>query len=347
MTVGSSIDLELRNSVWYERGRFVFEQPYDDLEYTGVASASSLVVSGKTVRVTGMTGIDNVYWIASGDAAPAGTKVDLYFTGALTVNDGGNLALDGDFATAAGSVLGLLSIGAGGWVERFRREATTSRQATLGTGATPDVTGPYEILLTGNSTTSVTNMIGGVLGQVVTIENNNTLGTSPYYTNGRRTFEHEANTSDGYLSFATDADFGTLQGDVVTMRCMYDSTNAVNYWKELSRVEDRSVTPQIDVTAGGSLTIWRSRHILNNTSGGSVTFDNLLPAMRPGTQVTMFATTLNGGVIWSEVGNMRVYSGSTITLNQDDEMHVFLASSFPNTPAIKWVQIDHSQADIA
>lgn len=86
-----------------------------------VASGSSIVLGndGNFFDITGTTNIQTI------TAKSAGTVVWLQFDGALTVDDGGgNLSLNGDFITAAGSVLTLVSNGTT-WYE-------VSRQPTAG-----------------------------------------------------------------------------------------------------------------------------------------------------------------------------------------------------------------------
>jgi len=80
-----------------------------------VASAATITVGrySQIVNVTGTTGITS---ITAGDP---GQRVTLKFAGALTVTDGGNLALNGNFTTAAGATLTLVCDGTN-WNETSR-----------------------------------------------------------------------------------------------------------------------------------------------------------------------------------------------------------------------------------
>lgn len=81
-----------------------------------VASAATVTLPANSgfVNITGTTNINTI------TAAPAGTRVTLYFGGALTVNDGtGNLNLAGNFSTTNGDTLTLISNGSS-WFEIAR-----------------------------------------------------------------------------------------------------------------------------------------------------------------------------------------------------------------------------------
>jgi len=80
-----------------------------------VASASTVTLGddGNFFDITGTTGITSI------TAKTAGTVVMLQFDGALTVTDGSNLTLDGNFTTAAGSTLLLVCDGTN-WYELAR-----------------------------------------------------------------------------------------------------------------------------------------------------------------------------------------------------------------------------------
>lgn len=357
MPVGSSIDLELRSGVWYERARFVYDAAYDKGQSGGVASATSMIVPGGTmVKVTGVSTIQNIYWVQGTEVAPPGTRLDLYFASTAIVSDGaGNIQLNGDFEAVAGASLGLISTGESSgalWVETYRNPAGGT-VVTLGAGPTPSVKGTSSpdrstaatTLLTGNDISDVTRLIDGVLGKTITIVSTNSLTPNDDYLNVRRRFQHAGSASVGYLSLQYDADFYMIPGDTLTLTCLSDGS--VLYWKEIARTT-ADVIPEIDVPSGGSLAIWRNAHILNNTSGSSgVTITGITPTYAGGYTVRMFATTLDNGVVFNETGNIRVYSGSSITLNQNNEMHIFMAAAFPNDATIKWVQVGHSQADVA
>ena len=78
-----------------------------------VASAATITPTGNVFLVTGTTGITSVTAMAKG------TCITLVFAGALTVTDGSNLKLSGDFVTSADDTLTLCSIGAD-WHETAR-----------------------------------------------------------------------------------------------------------------------------------------------------------------------------------------------------------------------------------
>lgn len=77
------------------------------------AAAIDLPLSGPLVNVTGTTSINSI------TALGAGVQVTLVFSGILTVNDGSNLKLAGNFTTAAGSSLSLICDGTN-WIENAR-----------------------------------------------------------------------------------------------------------------------------------------------------------------------------------------------------------------------------------
>lgn len=83
-----------------------------------VASAAALSLPWHTpaVKVTGTTGITSI----PAAQTQKGREVTLIFTGALTVTSGSNLILNGNFTTAANSVLRLLSDGTN-WYEVSRK----------------------------------------------------------------------------------------------------------------------------------------------------------------------------------------------------------------------------------
>lgn len=77
---------------------------------SAVASASTITPTGNSPHVTGTTNIDTV------TAMGAGTFLTLIFDGVLTVNDGSNLKLNGNFTTSADDTLTLVSDGTN-WYE--------------------------------------------------------------------------------------------------------------------------------------------------------------------------------------------------------------------------------------
>ncbi len=94
-----------------------------------VASASTVNLGndGNFFNITGTTAITSI------TAKPAGTVVWLRFTGILTVTNGSNLKLNGNFVTAADSMLQLVSDGTN-WYEVSRQPTTTT---FLGLSDTP------------------------------------------------------------------------------------------------------------------------------------------------------------------------------------------------------------------
>lgn len=106
-----------------------------------VASASSITLGsdGDYFDITGTTDITSITIKA------AGKVVRLQFDGILTVTDGSNLKLQGDFVTAAERTLTLISDGTN-WIEKGRtptsnfKVVTTTRDLTTATG-TQAITG--------------------------------------------------------------------------------------------------------------------------------------------------------------------------------------------------------------
>lgn len=84
-------------------------------ESFSVASAATVTLppSGEFFNITGTTGITSI------TASFIGRRVTLQFTGILTITDGGNLRLAGNFTTASTSTITLVSDGAN-WVECSR-----------------------------------------------------------------------------------------------------------------------------------------------------------------------------------------------------------------------------------
>lgn len=95
-----------------------------------VASATAMTLGsdGRFFDITGTTTITSI------TAKTAGTIVALQFDGILTVTDGSNLKLNGNFVTAAGSVLTLVSDGTN-WFEVSRQPEFTPSAANALTGS--------------------------------------------------------------------------------------------------------------------------------------------------------------------------------------------------------------------
>lgn len=80
-----------------------------------VASAASIAPSGNLFHVTGTTTITSI--LTTG--ITNGTKITIIFDGALTLTDGSNLRLNGDFVTTADDTITLIKDGSN-WYELFR-----------------------------------------------------------------------------------------------------------------------------------------------------------------------------------------------------------------------------------
>lgn len=72
------------------------------------AAALTLPATGSFFRINGTTSVTSI----SDAAGNSGRVVTLVFTGVLTMTDGGNLALAGNFATTANDTMQLASDGA-------------------------------------------------------------------------------------------------------------------------------------------------------------------------------------------------------------------------------------------
>lgn len=101
------------------------QAPFTWKKGADVASASSMTLGndGNVFDITGTTTITSI------TAKPAGSIVILQFDGAVTVTDGSNLKLNGNFVSAAESVLSLYSDGTN-WHE-FARQPTASNFVQL------------------------------------------------------------------------------------------------------------------------------------------------------------------------------------------------------------------------
>tara|TARA_Y100001963_G_C6789717_1_gene454809 strand:- start:3658 stop:5607 length:1950 start_codon:yes stop_codon:yes gene_type:complete len=107
-----SQDASASNIIW--KGHFANSSTTQYLR-SEAASAGTMVLPGEqdTIIVSGSTGITTI------NGGWAGREVKLVFTGSLTVTNGSNLSLTGDFSTSAGSVLALLYDGSS-WKELYR-----------------------------------------------------------------------------------------------------------------------------------------------------------------------------------------------------------------------------------
>lgn len=95
-----------------------------------VASAATITPTGNLFHVTGTTTITSV----SSTGVNAGTRITMIFDGVLTVTDGSNLKLQGNFLTAAESALALEFDGTN-WIE-ICRSPGSGGSGTGGTGTT-------------------------------------------------------------------------------------------------------------------------------------------------------------------------------------------------------------------
>lgn len=111
-------------------------------DVASAASAFTLGADGNFYDITGSTGIDSIA------AQSAGKVVALQFDGILTVTDGGNLKLEGNFVTAAGATLVLESDGVD-WYELGRAGGNIAIAGAATFATTVGVTG-------------VTTLTGGV-----------------------------------------------------------------------------------------------------------------------------------------------------------------------------------------
>lgn len=117
-----------------------------------IASASALALGtdGNLFYITGTTSITSITSVPQ-----AGTVVVLWFASALTMTDGSNLVLQGNFTTAANDTMTLVSDGTN-MIEIGRSRYTTiapvtlTDQATIATDAT--ASSHYRVTLAGNRT---------------------------------------------------------------------------------------------------------------------------------------------------------------------------------------------------
>lgn len=84
----------------------------EKITYQTVASGASITVLGDVATITGTTNITSI-------AARTPSRITLIFEDVLTVTDGSNLNLNGNFTTTAGDTLTLVSDGTD-WFETGR-----------------------------------------------------------------------------------------------------------------------------------------------------------------------------------------------------------------------------------
>ena len=103
-------------------------------DVASAASSFTLGADGNFYDITGTTGIDSI-------AAQAAAKVvQLQFDGALTLTDGGNLKLEGNFTTVTGATLTLVSDGTD-WYELSRAGGNIAITGAAVLSSTLGVTG--------------------------------------------------------------------------------------------------------------------------------------------------------------------------------------------------------------
>ncbi len=352
MSVGSSIDLELLNDVWYERSRFFYDTSYENMQNTGIASAGTIIAPGRAVKITGTATINNIRWIVSGEPAPPGQRLDLYFTaGAIVGDNTGNVNLEGTFTGQAGATLSLISTGTG-WKEICRTgyvapNVTQTLDAPDGSGRV-SVAGTYEVYFTGENFDDIEQLTNpGTLGRIILIRFNGTLTDSPSesYTDCRKYVRDTADTGAGYIRLKPRTDFGTLPGDWLRLQLLLDESDVL-YWEEIDRFEvatapdDSAIVPRID-QIDGSIDVWRPSHRLRNASGDTVDIDTITPVPTPHRVVTLFYDGDNN-YSFNEDGNLWVASGSEIVMDEAGESFTFMSLALNGSKG--WVQIDSGSA---
>lgn len=315
------------------------------LEGAGVASASAITLTtdDAVVKITGTTNIDNIWFLAASTMAPPGRKLDLLFAGALTVkHNTGNIQLGADFETAANAVLQLVSDGSN-WHRRDSRDVADATPDTLNASdATPTVTGAT-IWYTGGDNTTITRFDNPTHGKRITIIHNEATAPNDDYLNVRKEITHEDDTgTEGYISLRDDMPFYMLDGDTLDLICLTDAS-AVKYWREVSRHEDLDVAPEIDVTTGGTLVIWKPTHVLNNTTGDTVSITDI--AAQPPGKIINFIYGGTNNVKFSTGGNLKVYSAGALSLSQPNELVTFLSTKSGST-SMDWTQVEHASTDL-
>ena len=111
-------------------------------DVASIANLMTLGSDGNYFDITGTTGLDSIV------IQTVGKFVILQFDAILTMTDGGNLLLEGNFVTAAGAHIGLQSDGTN-WHEAFRRGGNIAIEGAATFATTVGVTG-------------VTTLTGGV-----------------------------------------------------------------------------------------------------------------------------------------------------------------------------------------
>ena len=196
-------------------------------DVASAASSFALGADGNFFDITGTTGIDSVA------AQTVGKRVVLQFDGALTMTDGGNLKLEGNFVTAAGATIMLESDGTD-WYEVSRAGGN------INIAGTSTLTGAQT--LTGQTTHG-----GNVISDT---DGTDDLGTSSVFWSAiyadQAIFQKGADVASAASSFTLGTD-GTL----------FDITGTTGIDSIASSTTGRIVILQFDstptVTDGGNL----------------------------------------------------------------------------------------------
>ena len=129
-------------------------------DVASIADLMTLGADGNYYDITGTTGLDSIAIQA------VGKRVALQFDAILTMTDGGNLKLEGNFVTAAGAHILLQSDGTD-WHELARRGGNYAFEGNVTIGGTLGVTGVSSLAATTVSTTlgvtGVTTATGGLV----------------------------------------------------------------------------------------------------------------------------------------------------------------------------------------
>lgn len=356
MSVGSSIDLELRSGEWYERGRFFYDAAYVNQQYPGIASATNVIATGRAIRVTGSTEITRFYWVRSGESPAPGQRLDVHFTGTASVTDTGNIDLLSEFTAEAGATLSLIAVGttteAGViWREISRSVGRAAKtMQTLGDTATPSVAADQPFWTTGSNTDPVQVLEDpGYLGRIITIYNGGDPiedGPTGTYVTTRKYFEHAAVTTEGYLFLKWECDFGTTPGDTLTLQVQYDPVNDVLFWKEINR---SMVYIKPKIPSGATLTWWRPQHQIY---GGDSSPTAIMPIANGSADplFVSFEHEAGGDHLFDDTGsnNYLVDGGDddALTMNQSSELYTFMAVRF-NNGVVFWQKVMTARGDVA
>ena len=346
MSVGSSITLELRNGSWYEVARSFFWSGYQELQNVsgGFSTSATLVAAGPAVRVRGTGNITSIWWVKSGEYAPPGQTLDLYFVAGAVVVDGATIDLDGNYTGQTGGHLSLLSTGAG-WVERSRRGYTEpNTTATLGapSSGSVSVAGGYDVYYTGANMDEIKRLTNpGLAGRIITIIFNGYKmdgsiddGPTGTYTNSRKYLRHRGATGEGYIELRPGCDWGTLPGDKIMLQLVKDKDNVL-YWAEMYRSEAQWITR---LEGNATLVIWRNFHRVTNETGAVIDVTNIVPIRNSGHIIQFFF----GGpdkVNFAEGGNFAP-SPSKNNLNAANQYVEFLSLPDGNPSGVNWGGID-------